>query len=454
MAKVKFVKVRLLVKVKIPILLLLISLPGLLWSQIEEHKMCLSVPDTSVYQARVFIKGERLLWSGDLKMDSIDGLGFGNTIPNVPGRYHWWSNNELHEFSIDHSDLQKFEEDLRLINRSIGSKPLIISNHYLSGSLSSTSRQGLGDTLMQNNSAGKPFREYFNAKHSKTWVVGIDGRTPEVSVFFAGIDSSDVPVFQVLSKIIGQRNSTFSQNMIGSGLNIEATLVFNAVNARDYVRFELQPNPFGVKEAIEAFFVQLYRMPQFDYTTKAQLDLAKEQLAIDYEFAMDRFETQATYAAGFWASGNLELMPSFMDSIESVTKVDIMNFIRKYLQTQPFLIAAQVPHSKKEETLIYLRETKNIEEYLISFSGEKDARLNKEQVLKLQEVSYLLDLTSWAKVEVHVYGRKKRVRERRAKAVLGYFGSKDHDNVFNVLYHKGKLEEHNEVVTFSIGSNE
>ena len=445
-------KVRLLLKVKIPILLLLIGLPGWLWSQSEMEFIRLGEVRSGFRQSIIFVKGDSLRWYFRDLDDSYGPVVDGAAFLKGSKFYSWHPDEEYHEFRINTLGNLRDQLVTKLYTSSIQSPSLHVTNNLFLDT--AVGPEILGTVVRHDNGIGKPYHDHFNSKHSKTLVEGVDGRIPSVHIFFGGIDSNDMPVFAVLSKIIQQRNSTFSNNMVRSGLNVDAGLAYNSMSCSHYLLFKLQPNPFGVKEAIEGFFTQLYRMPQFDYTTKEQLDLAKERLAIDYEFQMDRFETRARYTAGFWANDNLELLPSFLDSIEAVTKVDIMKFIRKYLQTQPFLISVKVPHEKREETLEYIKETKDIGDYKVMFDGEKDARIGKEDVLLLRDVGYIFDLTSWASVDVHVYGKKRRVREKRAKAILSYFNARDIENEFKVVFHKSGQRDGSEQVSFSIQSND
>lgn len=444
---------------KIPLLLL-----GLLgvWSvqaQSSRSKITVDTDAQGLCQALVFIPGDSLLYhSPNAKNDGTSVLSVaGDSFWQGGLEYQWFAREGYQEVSFALPDAEQMNTMMVRLDRSIISNALFTSNCEFKDTLGGLA-DGFNLQVVNNGGNEHVFGRFFCETHSMTRVQGVDRRLSRVRIFFKGIEPQDLPVFHVLTKIMGQRDATFSKNMIASGLNTEAMLYFNPMSCGKYLFFELTPNPFGIRAAIEAFFVQLNRMPQFDYTTKEQLQLAKEQLRIDQEFANDRFSTRAIQYASFWANGAAEMMPTYMDSANGVTKVDIMNFIRKYMQRSPFLIMAEVPQDEKDEVLEYMPQTKRIEAYVVRYDDERASRLQKAQVIELQGVTYLLSLTSWAEVSVHVYGKKKKTRARRIKALKGYFGAQDIENKLVFIEHKSNKsttdQGPSEYVTFSIAADD
>ncbi|MGB0432297.1 MAG: hypothetical protein ACPGLV_17615, partial [Bacteroidia bacterium] len=70
-------------------------------------------------------------------------------------------------------------------------------------------------------------------------------------------------------------------------------------------------------------------------------------------------------------------------------------------------------------------------------------------------IAYILNLTSWQKVETTLYGKgSRRKKEKRAKDILAYLDTKAVNNEINFVYKRtfGKGEE--EKAVFKIIENE
>ncbi|MFY0673732.1 MAG: hypothetical protein JXQ87_10015 [Bacteroidia bacterium] len=300
------------------------------------------------------------------------------------------------------------------------------------------------------------FEKNRDYKHAGSKVLLLDDGQEQttISCYFNGIESKDLPVYHVLCAIIAQRNSTLNERMVQSGLALEAGLTFQPARAHDYLAFQVKPNPFGIKESIEALFKELYAMPLFDYTSKAQLDLAKEQIEIEIEFLQDDLERFAPFWIGLNNAG-FSTMGTYKDAVNEVTKVDLMDFIRKYINHKPFMLFVEANAEQKKEVESYIFNTKPLEEYVIEYSDKREAKLDTADIEAIKHVAYILNLTSWKKVDVMIYGRaNKRKNEKRAKELAAYLDTKSINNELNFIYRRsfGKVAE--EKVVFKIAEYE
>lgn len=296
-------------------------------------------------------------------------------------------------------------------------------------------------------------------KHSQSQIV-VKSEKNQVIVCFKGIQVEDLPALMVLEYLLKQEEHSFQENMVHSGICLEAEFSFNGNNLNDFIGFRLQPNPFAVSESVEELFNELDKMPLFNYTNKEQLDLAKMQIAIDLEFMGDRTFSSESWNAAMWANGSEEQLDGLMDSIQKVTKVDLMNLINTYIHKQPFFLAVETSEDKVDELRNIIKNTKQIDRYKASFNDVKDTKLDDLALAELEDVAYILNLTSWAPVEVHLYSSKKRSNLKREKAIAAYFKEAGVSNEITFLYHRNVYENHrnlqdtSECATFSIANDE
>lgn len=300
------------------------------------------------------------------------------------------------------------------------------------------------------------FEKKRDEKHANSQVLLLSEgqKTTTISCYFNGIESKDLPVYHVLCAIIAQRNSTFTERMVQSGLALEAGLKFQPARVHDYLAFQVKPNPFGIKESIEALFKELYAMPLFDYTTKGQLDLAKEQIEIEIEFLQDDLGSYAPFMIGLNNAG-FSTIGTYKDALNEVTKVDLMDFIRKYLNHKPFMLFVEATAEQKKDVELYIFNTRPLEEYVVDYSDKREAKLDNSDLETLKHVAYILNLTSWKKVDVIVYGRaSKRKNEKRAKELTAYLDTKSINNELNFIYRRSFGKQAQEKVVFKIAEDE
>lgn len=288
-------------------------------------------------------------------------------------------------------------------------------------------------------------------KHSQSRVVEYGDRD-HVTLCFKGVSEDDRPALMVLEYLLRQKEHSFQQNMVESGRCLEAEFSYNANNVNDFIGFSFFPNPFAVSESIEVLFDELEKMPLFNYTNKDQLELAKRQIAIDMEFMEDR-----TLSKNHW------LMPEyidatgdysrFLDSVKVVTKVDIMDLINRHIHEKPFFLVVNASAKSREQLQGIVRNTQAIERYKLSFTDVKDTKLDAESVAELENVAYVLNLTYWAPVEIHLYGGKKRTNVKREDTVKEYLEKAGVSNPIEVIYHRNS-DDLTECITFTITVSE
>lgn len=418
--------------------------------------MVIETDERGVYQTNLVVLSNTL-WQPDIKgmpKDSVDALSFTNRFQTDSFTSKYSYINAFIEVKLRSLDKQQHEKLLGAVESSLAKNEVLkISNANLEVDSAETSYPDFKEVFWL--SPEVDWNADKIAKHSASAIDASKSNALAFRVFFAGIEPKDQAVYHVLSKIISQRNSTYSQNLVQSGLALNSSFSHHPARSNEFLYFDVAPNPFGLKEAIEAFFEELYAMPLFDYTTKAQLDLAKEQIAIDLEFDNDRFTTRAERAAGFAANGVENNSKAYLDSVNVITKVDIMNFIRKYLHHQPFLLQVDIPDKMADEVGQYLYTTNAIDEYTVSFDGKKDTKIEEGDLSELQQVAYILNLTSWAKVDIELYGSaRKKHKQKRAKEIQAYLDSKGVRNKFNLVFRGSFSKEQTDVIKFKIAENE
>lgn len=275
-----------------------------------------------------------------------------------------------------------------------------------------------------------------------------NSKIPQVNIFFKNpgsfyqeFSTKEVMVWKVLQTMLQLPNSTFRQKLVESGLNVEAGLA--DVKHKGVLAFSLKANPNGIKASIDSFFTEVHKMHRFDYSTVDQLEFAKKVIRNDWAHSADKFEPSALGLADFYAYEAVNDFKRRDSILATITKVDLMNCIRTYIQNRPFHIELW----KENRDGFNLRNSQSPEVCELYY-GSGNSKLTEEHKGVLDELLYTLNLSPKGTVTVFVAKQKKRkLEEKRGEAVLSYL--EDRNRSMNFKLKVIKTQNSSPEITFS-----
>lgn len=150
--------------------------------------------------------------------------------------------------------------------------------------------------------------------------------------------TTDVPATfaaDVLSFIISQPNSRFHRNLIDSGL-------FDSVGLTYLSQVHTGPiTAFGTTSAERldradaALRKEIDAMAGPDYFTDEELAFAKDQLEVSEIYGRERTSEFVHTVSFWWTTGGLKYYEDYIDNLRKVTRADIQNYLRRYIQGKP-----------------------------------------------------------------------------------------------------------------------
>jgi len=140
----------------------------------------------------------------------------------------------------------------------------------------------------------------------------------------------------VFSFIVNQNSSKFSKALLQSGLALQVEISYLTLSHTGPITLEIVPNPAKIKECIAEVKKQIELMDSEDYFTDEQIVIARRKLGI--ERTMEKEVTSDfTQAMSFWwASSTIDYYTGYVDNLNTITRADLQEYVRKYIKNQPY----------------------------------------------------------------------------------------------------------------------
>jgi zinc protease len=74
-----------------------------------------------------------------------------------------------------------------------------------------------------------------------------------------------------------------------------------------------------------------------DYFTDEQLNTAKQVLRRNYIRQQEKPSTLGIQLSFFWCSTSIDYFTDYENNLQKITKGDIQQFVKKYIQSKPFV---------------------------------------------------------------------------------------------------------------------
>ena len=139
----------------------------------------------------------------------------------------------------------------------------------------------------------------------------------------------------VFSFILRQDASTFRQNLVETGIVLDAALGYSTLRYVGPITLTAVTTPGREAEAIEAIRAEMARFTDPDYFTEEQVRTAQTLLAVSEIYNQQSVEDLAHTLSYWWCSASLDYYLSYIDELYDVTREDMAQYIETYVHDQP-----------------------------------------------------------------------------------------------------------------------
>jgi len=155
---------------------------------------------------------------------------------------------------------------------------------------------------------------------------------------------------------IMNRNSKFPKILVSSGLFTSISFSYQTLDHKGPIKILATTTAKKFWQAKRALFEELKYLLDGDYFTDEQIEYAKSNLEARQKYAWERPSTYVQ-SVGFWWSitGGLEYYLSYIENIKKVTRQDISEFVKKYIQDGSYVMGVLVSPEDKEKIGLNLR---------------------------------------------------------------------------------------------------
>lgn len=156
------------------------------------------------------------------------------------------------------------------------------------------------------------------------------------------LDREATYVADVLSFIVGQRNSSFYRRLVDSGLATSASLHYQTLRYTGPLQAYVTTTAERFQEAQRVLGEEIARLATDTGFTDDELANAKAQLEIDQIYDSER-PSQLVHTLGYWwAVAGLDYYLEYPARLRRIERRDVQDFVRKYLVGRPNITGVMV----------------------------------------------------------------------------------------------------------------
>ncbi len=139
----------------------------------------------------------------------------------------------------------------------------------------------------------------------------------------------------VFHTALNLESSQFQRNLVESGLAYQAGSGYQTLKHVGPINIFFVPNPAQMTEAVAALEKEISKWAEDDYLTDAQIEAAKNQLAIQDIYSRESTSDFVHGLTFWWASANIDYYVNYIDNLQKVSRADMKDYVKKYIQGQP-----------------------------------------------------------------------------------------------------------------------
>jgi len=156
----------------------------------------------------------------------------------------------------------------------------------------------------------------------------------------------------VFSFILGQKTSKFHKELIESGLARYADVGYYTNRKKGPITMTLVPDPSKISEAMALLQKHIAMFDDDDYFTDEQLQIAKDLLIIDDEYAQESTSDYIKSISWWWCLKDIETYTNYANGMQSVSRQDIKDYVKNYIQGQKNIVGIMVNEEMRNELKI------------------------------------------------------------------------------------------------------
>jgi zinc protease len=167
---------------------------------------------------------------------------------------------------------------------------------------------------------------------------------PSVTVNTSATYAADVFTF------IMNHNSKFPSILMSSGLFTSISFSYQTLNYKGPFTIVAETSPEKFQRARTALFEELKYLIRWDYFTDEQIDYAKTRLEVQDMYEWER-PSQFAQSLGYWWSitGGLDYYKTYLENLRKVTRADINDLVKKYIQNAPYVLGILISPENREK---------------------------------------------------------------------------------------------------------
>ena len=149
------------------------------------------------------------------------------------------------------------------------------------------------------------------------------------------VDPDATYAADVLSYILGQRNSRFYRRLVDSGLCVSASLGYQTLRYTGPIHALVATDVEHFAAAHAALLDEIRHLADADAFTDEELENACTQLEVAHIYECERPSKHIHTIGYWWAVADLEYYESYVERLRRVTRADVQRFVRRYILDQP-----------------------------------------------------------------------------------------------------------------------
>lgn len=145
----------------------------------------------------------------------------------------------------------------------------------------------------------------------------------------------DTYAADVFSFILSQGASRLQQNLVDSGLALNASVSYSTQRYTGPIYFTAVTTPGNEEALIAAMNEELAAFSDPDYFTDEQLAAAKTLLAVDDLSGQQSSLGMAHTLSYWWASADIDYYRNYIENLRAVERDDIARYVERWISGQP-----------------------------------------------------------------------------------------------------------------------
>ncbi len=160
-----------------------------------------------------------------------------------------------------------------------------------------------------------------------------------------GLDDKGTYVADVFSSIITQPEHEFSKSLAESGLTQSLSFWYYTQRYVGPIRADIETTPENLDETMKVFWQQVAKFDDTNYITDEQLQTAKNVLRSQTLYKSEKLSEFTHDLSFWWASAGLDYYKHYLDDLSKVTKEDVVEYVRRYIQNKPYVLGVAMSKS-------------------------------------------------------------------------------------------------------------